>query len=128
MHFPSASATAPCGLAMWRRCSVASMIRLPRMRFMGEDAIGLAVSMKPGGDILVLGKALSAEFARIQETLPLGMQLRQVADQPAAVRAGVGEFVRVLAEAVAIVLLVSFFSRVCAPAWWWPCRFRWCWR
>lgn len=68
----------------------------PRMRFMGEDAIGLAVSMKPGGDILVLGKALSAEFARIQETLPLGMQLRQVADQPAAVRAGVGEFVRVL--------------------------------
>ena len=82
----------------------------PRMRFMGEDAIGLAVSMKPGGDILVLGKALSAEFARIQETLPLGMQLRQVADQPAAVRAGVGEFVRVLAEAVAIVLLVSFFS------------------
>ncbi|WP_314409571.1 efflux RND transporter permease subunit [Pseudomonas kuykendallii] len=82
----------------------------PRMRFMGEDALGLAVSMKPGGNILVLGEALEREFARIQETLPAGMQLRKVSDQPAAVKTGVGEFVRVLAEALGIVLLVSFFS------------------
>ncbi len=82
----------------------------PRMRFMGEDAIGLAVSMKSGGDILVLGEALEGEFARLQETLPAGMQLRKVSDQPAAVKTGVGEFVRVLTEAVIIVLLVSFFS------------------
>lgn len=82
----------------------------PRMRFMGEDAIGLAVSMKAGGDILVLGEALEGEFARLQETLPAGMQLSKVSDQPAAVKTGVGEFVRVLTEAVIIVLLVSFFS------------------
>ena len=82
----------------------------PRMRYMGEDAIGLAVSMKPGGDILVLGQALEGEFARLQETLPAGMQLSKVSDQPAAVKTGVGEFVRVLTEAVIIVLLVSFFS------------------
>lgn len=82
----------------------------PRMRYMGEDAIGLAVSMKAGGDILVLGKALEGEFARLQETLPAGMQLSKVSDQPAAVKTGVGEFVRVLTEAVIIVLLVSFFS------------------
>ena len=82
----------------------------PRMRYMGEDAIGLAVSMKPGGDILVLGEALEGEFARLQETLPAGMQLNKVSDQPAAVKTGVGEFVRVLTEAVIIVLLVSFFS------------------
>jgi multidrug efflux pump len=82
----------------------------PRMRFMGEDAIGLAVSMKAGGDILVLGDALEIDFARLQETLPAGMQLRKVSDQPAAVKTGVGEFVRVLTEAVIIVLLVSFFS------------------
>ncbi|WP_277051726.1 efflux RND transporter permease subunit [Zestomonas thermotolerans] len=82
----------------------------PRMRFMGEDALGIAVSMKQGGDILVLGKALEQEFARLQETLPAGMQLRKVSDQPAAVKMGVGEFVRVLAEALVIVLLVSFFS------------------
>ncbi|MDD2053904.1 efflux RND transporter permease subunit [Pseudomonas putida] len=82
----------------------------PRMRFMGEDAIGLAVAMKDGGDILVLGKALEAEFARIQNNLPAGMHLSKVSDQPAAVKTGVGEFVRVLVEALAIVLLVSFFS------------------
>ncbi len=82
----------------------------PRMRFMGEDAIGIAVSMKSGGDILVLGEALEREFARLQETLPLGMELHKVSDQPAAVKTGVGEFVRVLVEALIIVLLVSFFS------------------
>lgn len=82
----------------------------PRMRFMGEDAIGLAVSMKDGGDILVLGKALEDEFARLARSLPAGMELRKVSDQPAAVKAGVGEFVQVLVEALAIVLLVSFFS------------------
>jgi multidrug efflux pump len=82
----------------------------PRMRFMGEDAIGLAVAMKDGGDILVLGKALEGEFARLQNNLPAGMQLRKVSDQPAAVKTSVGEFVQVLAEALGIVLLVSFFS------------------
>ncbi|WP_460147799.1 efflux RND transporter permease subunit [Pseudomonas sp. S2_A02] len=82
----------------------------PRMRFMAEDAIGLAVAMKGGGDILILGKALEVEFARIQKNLPAGMQLRKVSDQPAAVKTGVGEFVQVLVEALAIVLLVSFFS------------------
>lgn len=82
----------------------------PRMRFMNEDAIGLAVAMKDGGDILILGRALEAEFARLQKNLPAGMELRKVSDQPAAVKTGVGEFVRVLVEALAIVLLVSFFS------------------
>ena len=82
----------------------------PRMRFMGEPAIGLAVSMKAGGDILVLGEALQGEFARSQQELPAGMELRKVSDQPAAVKTGVGEFVQVLIEALVIVLLVSFFS------------------
>ncbi|GAB3096841.1 efflux RND transporter permease subunit [Lysobacter terrae] len=82
----------------------------PRMRFMGDDAIGIAVAMKDGGDILKLGKTLETEFKRLQQSLPAGMELRKVSDQPAAVHESVGEFVRVLAEAVAIVLLVSFFS------------------
>ncbi|MDR6915005.1 multidrug efflux pump [Pseudomonas sp. 3296] len=82
----------------------------PRMRFMAENAIGLAVAMKDGGDILVLGEALEKEFDRIQNNLPAGMQLRKVSDQPAAVKTGVGEFIQVLVEALAIVLLVSFFS------------------
>ncbi|GAB6389515.1 efflux RND transporter permease subunit [Stutzerimonas marianensis] len=82
----------------------------PRMRFMGEPAIGLAVSMKEGGDILLLGEALQQEFARLQRELPAGMALSKVSDQPAAVKTGVGEFVKVLIEALVIVLLVSFFS------------------
>ena len=82
----------------------------PRMRFMGEDAIGLAVAMKDGGDILQLGESLEKTFATLQSDLPAGMQLSKVSDQPAAVKAGVNEFVKVLAEAVVIVLLVSFFS------------------
>lgn len=82
----------------------------PRMRFLSENAIGLAVSMKDGGDILMLGAALDKEFARLQQTLPLGMQLSKVSDQPVAVKRGVGEFLRALAEALAIVLAVSFFS------------------
>jgi multidrug efflux pump len=52
------------------------------MRFMGEDAIGLAVSMRDGGDILKLGKSLETTFARLQKTLPTGMELRKVSDQP----------------------------------------------
>ncbi|WP_454832295.1 efflux RND transporter permease subunit [Pseudoxanthomonas wuyuanensis] len=82
----------------------------PKMRFMGQDAIGIAVAMKDGGDILRLGDTLEQQFQRLQKTLPLGMELRKVSDQPHAVSESVGEFVKVLTEAVVIVLLVSFFS------------------
>jgi len=82
----------------------------PRMRFMGENAIGIAVAMRSGGDIIRLGEVLDAEFARLQKDLPVGMTLAKVSDQPKAVRSSVAEFVRVLTEAVLIVLVVSFFS------------------
>ena len=82
----------------------------PRMRFMGENGIGIAVSMRKGGDILALGKKLEQEFTRLQKTVPLGMTLAKVSDQPVAVKRSVNEFMKVLAEAVIIVLLVSFFS------------------
>ncbi|MCV2443806.1 efflux RND transporter permease subunit [Acinetobacter bereziniae] len=82
----------------------------PRMRFMGENGIGLAVSMRKGGDIIALGKNLETEFQTLQKTLPLGMELKKVSDQPVAVQRSIHEFVKVLAEAVIIVLLVSFFS------------------
>ncbi len=82
----------------------------PRMRFMGQDAIGIEVSMKAGGDILALGKNLQDNFAKIQQTLPVGMTLSKVSDQPAAVKTGVAEFIDALGEAVIIVLIVSFFS------------------
>lgn len=49
----------------------------PRMRFMGENGIGIAVSMRKGGDIIALGKNLEQEFARLQKALPLGMELQK---------------------------------------------------
>ncbi|MDC4373916.1 efflux RND transporter permease subunit [Acinetobacter baumannii] len=82
----------------------------PRMRFIGDNGIGIAVSMRKGGDIIALGKNLETEFAQLQKTLPLGMKLQKVSDQPVAVQRSIHEFVKVLAEAVIIVLLVSFFS------------------
>ncbi|ENU27781.1 efflux RND transporter permease subunit [Acinetobacter modestus] len=82
----------------------------PRMRFMGENGIGIAVSMRKGGDIIALGKNLETEFNHLQKTLPLGMKLQKVSDQPVAVQRSIQEFLKVLAEAVIIVLLVSFFS------------------
>src|SRR5690606_158465 len=82
----------------------------PRMRFMGENGIGIAVSMRKGGDIIALGKNLEQEFARLQKALPLGMELQKVSDQPVAVKRSINEFMKVLAEAVISRLFVSFFS------------------
>lgn len=82
----------------------------PRVRFKGQPALAIGVSMDFGGDIIRLGKSLDSEFAKIQAELPMGLTLDRVADQPRAVKRGVNEFVRALAEAVVIVLLVSFFS------------------
>ena len=81
-----------------------------KVRFQGHDVIGLGISMAKGGDIIRLGKALRAAAADIQARLPAGVQLHQVQDQPAAVADSVGEFIKVLIEAVVIVLAVSFIS------------------
>ncbi len=54
----------------------------PRMRFMGDNSIGIAVSMKDGGDIIQLGEKLEVVFARLQKSLPVGMKLHKVSDQP----------------------------------------------
>jgi len=82
----------------------------PRMRYDGKNALGLAVSMRACGDIIQLGKDLDTTVVRVQKTLPVGLELDRVADQPRAVARSVGEFVDTLGIAVAIVLLVSFFS------------------
>ena len=82
----------------------------PRMRFMGRNSLGIAVSMRAGGDIIHLGTHLDETIARLQKNLPVGLELERVTDQPRAVARSVGEFVDTLAIAVVIVLLVSFFS------------------
>ena len=81
-----------------------------KLRYMTHEAVGIGASMAKGGDIIELGRNLELEVARIQSELPVGLELHQVSSQPKAVARSVNEFVRTLAEAVVIVLLVSFFS------------------
>ncbi|MES2976736.1 MAG: efflux RND transporter permease subunit [Pseudomonadota bacterium] len=81
-----------------------------KVRHQGKEVIALGVSMTKGGDIIALGKALKTTFEKIGKTLPAGVTLVQVQDQPKAVSTSVGEFVRVLVEAVGIVLAVSFIA------------------
>ncbi len=79
-------------------------------RYDGKPAIGLAIGMKSGSNILDFGKELKAEMARIEATLPVGVSVHEVADQSTVVEEVVGGFTRALFEAVAIVLVVSFIS------------------
>ncbi len=81
-----------------------------KMRYQGREALGLAISMAKGGDIIALGEQLAPAIARIRANLPVGLELHSVADQPKVVSRSVREFMRTLMEAVAIVLVVSFVS------------------
>jgi multidrug efflux pump subunit AcrB len=81
-----------------------------KVHHQGKPVIALGVSMAKGGDIIALGKALEVATTRIEKTLPVGVSLLKVQDQPKAVQKSVGEFVSVLIEAVLIVLAVSFVA------------------
>lgn len=83
---------------------------IAKMRVRGREAIGLAVSMVANGDVLKLGEDLKSTMASMRAELPVGVEFEQVSDQPGVVKAAVGEFMRVLAEAIAIVLVVSFLA------------------
>ena len=81
-----------------------------KMYFNGKPAVGLAVSMRDGGNILSLGENLNKELLRIRAEMPAGMEISSVADQPQVVKESISEFMKTLLEAVVIVLVVSFFS------------------
>jgi multidrug efflux pump len=81
-----------------------------KVRFSGREALGIGVAMRQGGDIIQLGRNLDGALYKLEATLPVGLELARVNDQPRAVSASVSEFVRSLAEAVIIVLAVTFFS------------------
>jgi multidrug efflux pump len=82
----------------------------PKMRYGGEPAIGLAVSMGSGGNVLALGEDLDRAMASVKERLPVGVEVHKVADQPRVVERSVNEFMKTLLEALVIVLGVSFVS------------------
>ena len=82
----------------------------PRMLYNGAPAVGIAVSMEAGGNILALGENLKELTAAIQQDLPLGAELHEVSNQPAVVQHSIHDFVETLALAILIVLAVSFLS------------------
>ncbi len=81
-----------------------------KMRFNGKEVIGLGISMEKGGDIIRMGRELEKTVGAIKDKLPVGIELERVSDQPKAVATSVNEFLKVLTEAVLIVLAVSFLS------------------
>ncbi|MBB4276987.1 efflux RND transporter permease subunit [Rhizobium mongolense] len=79
-------------------------------RFNGKPAIGLAIGMKTGGNLLAFGETLEKTMSKIVQDLPVGVSVEQVSDQPKVVDEAVGGFTKALFEAVAIVLAISFIS------------------
>jgi multidrug efflux pump subunit AcrB len=80
------------------------------LRFNGQAAIGLAIGMKTGGNLVKFGEALKEEMAKIVADLPIGVGVHLVADQPVVVEHAVSGFTEALFEAVVIVLGISFLS------------------
>ncbi|WP_330727770.1 efflux RND transporter permease subunit [Burkholderia multivorans] len=76
----------------------------------GKPVLGIGVTMQPGGDVIQLGKALDAQSKALQAQLPAGLKLTEVSSMPHAVSHSVDDFLEAVAEAVAIVLIVSLVS------------------
>jgi multidrug efflux pump subunit AcrB len=82
----------------------------PMFRVNGQSAIGLAVSMREGGDILTLGRNIQRKMLQIRANLPIGIEPVLVADQPAVVDHAISDFTTSLWQAIAIIMAVSFVS------------------
>jgi len=81
-----------------------------RVRFGGQAGLAIGVTTAPGGDVIALGKALAARLDEIRSDLPLGVEVNEAVSQPAAVARSIQAFVKALAEAVVVVLAVTFIS------------------
>jgi len=82
----------------------------PMFRVNGEPAIGLAIAMRDGGDILALGRNIKNAMAEVTADLPLGIEPKLVADQAVTVESAISEFMSSLWQAVAIILATCFIS------------------
>jgi multidrug efflux pump subunit AcrB len=82
----------------------------PMFRVNGKPAIGLAIAMRDGGDILALGANIRKAMAQITADLPIGIEPSLVADQPIVVDQAIREFTVSLMQAIGIIMVVSFIS------------------
>ncbi|HEY9097442.1 MAG TPA: efflux RND transporter permease subunit [Thiobacillus sp.] len=80
------------------------------IRSQGEPAVLLGVSLARGGDVIAMGRDVSAAMQALQKTLPIGMEIQQIHDQPSIVSSAVNLFMTSFLEAVAIVLAVTFLA------------------
>ncbi|MFO1061169.1 MAG: efflux RND transporter permease subunit [Dongiaceae bacterium] len=76
----------------------------------GKPAIGVGISMRPGGNVLRMGEELKKIADGLRDRFPIGIELKQVSDQPTVVEHSIHGFTKALFEAVVIVLGVSFLS------------------
>ncbi|MFN7009233.1 MAG: efflux RND transporter permease subunit [Allorhizobium sp.] len=81
-----------------------------KFRFNGEDSVQVGVVMAKGFNVTDVGKAVEATLQRFEDSLPHGVEVAQISNQPEVVREAIGEFMKALIEALAIVLVVSFVS------------------
>ena len=82
----------------------------PQFYYEGKPAIGIAISMDAGANNIEFGKAIDTKLKELKATIPAGLSLDQVSNQPHIVKESIGDFSQSLFEAIAIVLLVSFAS------------------
>lgn len=82
----------------------------PLFRVNGEEAIGLGIAMREGGDILALGQAIDGTMAELVADIPYGIEVHLVADQAVTVKDAIAEFMSSLWQAIAIILVISFIS------------------
>ncbi len=82
----------------------------PLFRINGEPAIGLAIAMRDGGDILALGRNIQRAMAQATSDLPIGIEPKLVADQAVTVDLAISDFMSSLLQAIAIILVTSFIS------------------
>ena len=82
----------------------------PQFYYEGKPAIGIAISMDAGANNIEFGKAIDTKLKELKTTIPAGLSLDQVSNQPHIVKESIGDFSQSLFEAIAIVLLVSFVS------------------
>lgn len=106
----------PVGDRMVRLADIATVRRghadppQPMFRVNGQEAIGLGIAMRDGGDILALGKNIERAMATITANLPLGIEPRLVADQAVTVDHAIDDFMTSLWQSIAIIMAVSFIS------------------
>ena len=82
----------------------------PQFYYEDKPAIGIAISMDAGANNIEFGKAIDTKLKELKTTIPAGLSLDQVSNQPHIVKESIGDFSQSLFEAIAIVLLVSFAS------------------